>query len=348
LEKSPIARKFLEAHKMGNIFTEKGLDVEKFRAGMKALFKNIPQDMKLAAQTLGVDEETASGLIQLYQALDKVDQAQKKIQSDTKALTTVYYDSMGALEAFTASLNKFKSSLSEQVSGATNWITDALKKGFQSGLSDIAKALLPEGAARKAEELEKKLPDALGKNLGSTATVIAGAGLTSLLVGGGINGLMNMLKGKAGGLVEKKAAEELLGVKANPVYVVNADELASKTGTAVGSSPLSGALGNIAKAMSVLAVGAVAYEAAPELNRFIKENQPEWMNKSDQVIDGFLEKLANFLFQKQEVNVRFTVPGNSMAMPTEQPSFFNGAQPRQPGLGVRSYINEPNRGAASR
>lgn len=340
LAKSTIERKVPGARGLEGIFTEKGLDIPKFRKAMKGIFATIPEDMQLAAQTLGTDESTAKGLIQLYKSLDRVDDAQKKVQADNKTLTQVYYQSMGALEAFTASLNKFKASLSEEVSTATNWITDALKKGFQSGLSDITKSFLPENLQKKVQEAEKSLPDALGKNFGSTVTTVGAAVGSTMLFGGGMAGLASMLKGKASGLVEKKAAETLLGEKAQPVYVVNADEIGSKSGIASGMGAASGMLGFFGKALGVVGAGVAAYELAPKANELIKEYQPTMFNKSDEIIDNLLQKLSNFVWSPKVEPIQLKVLdsyGKQIGSTSTQPSLNQTPTNKTQGLFSTGY-----------
>ncbi len=295
LSKGYYERQIPGARGLEDIFDENGLNVPKFKKAMKEIFDTIPEDMKLAAQTLGVDETTARGLIQLYKSLDKVDAAQKKVQADTKNLNQVYMQSMGALEAFTASLNKFKASLSEEVAIATNWITDALKKGFSSSLSDLTKSILPESVQKKVEEVEKSLPDVLGKNLGSTL-VVGGTALASGLLFGG--GLTNLLKGKATGAIEKKTAEEVFGVTATPVYIVNTGELAAAIGgQGGGAAPgATSAAGLLSTTLAVATAAIAGYTAAQGLNDVIKEYQPDFMNKSDEAIDKFFQRLANYVW----------------------------------------------------
>ncbi len=307
MQTSTLRRQVTNVRGFENIFSEKGLNVDKFRAAMKKTMALIPQDAQLALETVFQSEETAKGMLQLYNSLDAVDKAQKKVQSDNKSLNQVYFESMGAMEAFTGSLNKFKSSLSEQISTATNWLTDALKKGMNASLSDVAKALLPEDIAKKFTEVEKNLPDVIGKNLGSTA-VVGGAALAStMMFGGGLNAVGGLLRGKTLGVGEKKASEQLFGKEAIPVYVVNTGEI----GQAVAGSSTNGAglLGSAGKYIAAAGVGVAAYNAAPVLNDIIKENQPEIFNKADQIIDDFFQKLMNFVVNPRVQVVQVTPSG---------------------------------------
>lgn len=323
LGKSPIFRRSMEARGMGGLFTEQGLDTNKFRAAIKNIFKTIPEDMQLAAQTLGVDEDTARGMIQLYKSLDRVDDAQRKVQQDNKTLTDVYMQSMGALEAFTASLNKFKASLSEPIATATNWLTDMLKKGFGSSLSDFAKALLPKDLADKITAKEKDLPDVFGKNFGATVTTVGAAVGTSMLFGGGITGLASMLKGKAGGLVEKKAAEEILGQQASPVYVVNADEIAAKVGQAQGAGSAASALGYFGKLLAVGTAGAGGYAVGGMVNEQLQSADPNSILGN---INTGINKLVEFFgngvgLGKSEITVNVNgkaIPNAAVSTTTKQ------------------------------
>lgn len=285
LKKSAIERQIPKARGLDGIFDDKGLNIPKFKKAMQNIFATIPEDMEFAAKTLGVDDSTAKGLIQLYKSLDRVDEAQKRVQADNKTLTEVYYSSMGALEAFTASLNKFKSSLSTQVSWLTNGLTDLLKKGFQTSLNDVMKAVIPKDVMKlipdKVKEVgnsaQQYLPRMFDENLGSTAVTIGAAVGSAALFGGGINGMIGLLKGKTGGLVEKTAAEQLLGQKAQPVYIVNVDELATKTGQSVSSKQGSGFgdVGFFGKALAATGALAGGYAAGGMINGVLQSATPD-------------------------------------------------------------------------
>jgi hypothetical protein len=232
LGKSPIARKALEARGFKGVFGAGGLDTQKFRGAAKGVINQFPGDPRMMAQTLGLSEDAAEGFIRLYESLDKVDEAQAKMEKDTKALGDQYNASMTASEAFSASLNKLKASLATPIAYTTNFITTGLQKAFKTSFDDLVN-LLPAGLQSSVggakKKIEKYLPDALNKNLGSTAVVAGGGVLAALMAGGGLKAIMKMGQGKAGGIAERMAYETVTGAKVQDVYVVNANEIGNAT-----------------------------------------------------------------------------------------------------------------------
>jgi hypothetical protein len=263
LSKSPIARKALEARGFKGVFTDKGLDTKKFKQAAGGVIKQFPGDPRMMAQTLGLSEDAAEGFIRLYESIDKVNDAQNKMDNDQKNLTTQYYQSMTASESFTASLNKLKASLATPISFATNSITKGLQTAFQSSLDDVLD-LLPKGIANPIKNAKKgiKMPDALDKNFGSTALVAGGGVLTALLAGGGLKKLMTLGKGKAQGVAERMAYENVTGAKVQDVYVVNAGEIGAAN---TGATSTTG-MGMVGKVAAVTGAGAVGYEAGQMLD----------------------------------------------------------------------------------
>jgi len=258
LGKSPVARKALEARGFGGVFGPQGLDVEKFRKAAKGIMDAFPDDPRLMAQTLGLSEDAAEGFVRLYQSLDRVEDAQRAMLDDNKRLIDQYHESMGAAEAFRASLNRVKSSFAEQMSGITSFVTTGLKDAYQFSLSDLMK-YAPDWMQTAFEENKGAIPDALNEGLGATATV-AGAGLlASTLAGGGINRLLSLGKGKATGVGERIAYEQATGARVQDVYVVNATEIGMAGGS--GAAGLAGGsfMALMKKAGLVAAAAAAGY-----------------------------------------------------------------------------------------
>jgi hypothetical protein len=273
LGKSPVARKALEARGFRGVVGEGGLNVEKFRGAAQKTIGAFPGDPRLMAQTLGLSEEAAEGFIRLYESLDKVDSAQKKMQTDNRTLESSYLQAMTAGESFNASLNKVKASLATPLSFATNMLTTGLQKAFQTTLDDVID-LLPESASKDLIKGGKKkaegfIPGALDKSLGATG-VVAGAGiLTTLLAGGGIKNLLQFGKSKATGIAERTAFEQITGGKVQDVYVVNASEIGQASSG--GTTGTGAGLGILGKMMGVLGAGAAGYALGEALNPFITE-----------------------------------------------------------------------------
>jgi hypothetical protein len=270
LSKSPIARKALEARGFKGVFGPEGFNTEKFRQAAGGVMSTFPGDPRLMAQTLGLSEDAAEGFVRLYESLDRVAAAQAKMANDTRSLEDQYRSSMGASEAFRASLNKVKSSLAEPLTAVTDTITRGLRAAFEFSLSDLTK-LLPEGLRKRIEPYQDSVPEALGKNLGATATV-AGAGLlVSTLTGGGLRNLLNLGKGKAIGTAERMAFEEVTGRAVQDVYVVNAAEIAQGGGGVTAAlGKMTGVVGLLAKAGLVGAAGVGGYAVGGLINDAIK------------------------------------------------------------------------------
>lgn len=278
LSKSPIARAALDARGFKGVVGKDGLDIEKFRKAAKGVMDAFPGDPRLMAQTLGLSEDAAEGFVRLYESLDRVRDAQDKMRSDNQTLKTQYEASMTASEAFSASLNKLKASLAKPIALTTNFITDGLQSAFKTSLDDLIN-LLPQGLKEKAQELKNSisafLPDALDKNLGSTAVVAGGGLLAATLAGGGINNLLKLGKGKAGGVAERMAYEQVTGAKVSDVYVVNAGEIGAAMGgkgpDLGAASSLGGKLGSFVKGIAgVTGAGAAGYQIGTMVNDAIE------------------------------------------------------------------------------
>lgn len=233
LGKSPIARQALKSQGFGDVIGTEGLNVEQFRKASKAILERIGMDPEMSAQTLGISEEAAKGFVRLSQSLDKVQQAQQKLQTQTGSLDEQYKKSMGFAEAWGASLNRVKGSLSGILSSATQKGTDLLSNASQSAM-------------------------------GSGAVVAGGGLLAALLAGGGLRGIGGLLKGEA----QSKALEALTGEKAIPVQVINwpAGGLAGLGGlgggAAAGGAAATTVMGALGTAATAVGVGTAAGYAA--------------------------------------------------------------------------------------
>lgn len=272
LGKSPIARKALEARGFGGVFGAQGLNVEKFKRAASGVINAFPGDPRLMAQTLGLSEDAAEGFIRLYESLDKVSAAQEKMNKDNRTIEQQYYASMTASEAFSASLNRVKSSLAKPIAFSADFITSGLQKAFRTSLDDVI-GMLPESIRGKAQEIKKGsepfLPEVLDKSLGATG-VVAGAGLvTTLLAGGGLKSLLSLGRGKATGIAERAAFEQITGGKVQDVYVVNAQEIGQASSAGPGKSL--GVLGWLGKAGMVAGAAAGGLEIGSIVSQAIAE-----------------------------------------------------------------------------
>lgn len=194
LGKSPIARLAFEAQGGKGIVGEQGIDVEKFQAFAKSILGRVGGDPRLAAQTLGLSEEAAEGFVRLSENLDKVKAAQNAVGRTTGDLNSQYRSSMGLGEAFAANINRVKKALATPLAAATQGASNLLSGTAQS-----------DG--------------------GATAVALGAGAAATLLAGGALRGLGRGLGGIGGTIARKEGAEELLGQKTVPVYVVNAGEI---------------------------------------------------------------------------------------------------------------------------
>jgi hypothetical protein len=262
LGKSPIARMAFDAQGGKGVFGDKGIDIEKFSNFASGIMGRVGGDPRLAAQTLGLSEDAAEGFVRLAENLDKVREAQDRVNKSTGDLNTQYKGSMGLGEAFRANINRVKSSLGDPLSWLTQKGTDLLSSASQS-------------------------------DLGSTAVVAGGGALAALLAGMGTRGLG---KGLMGTLGKGAAATALTGKDVQPVYVVNASEIGSG---GLGVSGGGGGLGTVAK---VAGAAALAYGGGSLIANNINGGKGtvtpgaelEWMDKNmgEGVGDAYIQ-LAN-------------------------------------------------------
>lgn len=268
LGKSPIARMAFDAQGGKGIFTEKGLDVDKFEKFSRGIMSRVGGDPRLAAQTLGLSEEAAEGFVRLAENLDKVKDAQQRVERSAGTLADQYRQSMGLGEAFRANINRVKKALAEPLSVVTQKATDVLSKASES---DVGAGLVAGGAGLGAMLL---------------------AGIATRGIGGA---LAKGAAGVGGTIARKEAAEQLLGAKTVPVYVVNVDEFPSggigaggvagaategigAAGAAAGGIGVLGGVGIIAGAG--LAGGALGYYMGNKEGEKFKQQQEDDLKKN--------------------------------------------------------------------
>lgn len=259
LGKSPIARMAFEAQGGKGVFTEKGIDMAKFKTFSKAILARVGGDPRLAAQTLGLSEDAAEGFVRLAESIDRVSEAQNRVNKSTGDLVTQYRASMTMGEAFKANINKVKSVLATPLS----WLT------------------------QKTTEL---LGETAKSDAGAAGVVLGGGVLAAMLAGGGLAGIGKSLFGTFG---KGAAAEAITGQKTQPVYVVNTGEIGSSVGTVMG-----GSLGSfLGKAGLVGAAGAGGYAVGtviePHVTKFLQEHTMGTTSEGfkGDILDRFLYKL---------------------------------------------------------
>lgn len=231
LGKSPIARMAFEAQGGAGVFSEKGIDTQKFAEFAKGIMGRVGGDPRLAAQTLGLSEDAAEGFVRLAENLDKVTEAQNRIASSTGNLNEQYKNSMGLSESFQANINRVKGMFSGGLSWLTQKTTDVM-----SGAS--------------------------GSDLGSAGVVAGGGLLAALLAGIGTRGL------GLGGIGRAAAAETISGREVQPVYVTNAAEIGGGVAGAVGGAG-KGVLGMLGKAGLVGVAGAAGVGLGMGANKLL-------------------------------------------------------------------------------
>lgn len=221
LGKSPIARMAFEAQGGKGVFNDQGIDIDKFRAFSQDIIGRVGGDPRLAAQTLGLSEDAAEGFVRLAESLDRVKEAQDKIQKTTGSLNDTYRSSMGLGESFRANINRIKSFFAEPLATVTQGATGLLGQASQS-------------------------------DIGAGAVVAGGGLLAALLTGGGLRGVG---KGLLGTVAKGAAAEEITGQKTVPVYVTNAAEI-GMGGALTGSGSALGTVGKVLGGVGIAAGGA--------------------------------------------------------------------------------------------
>jgi hypothetical protein len=212
LSAGPIQRRVFEAQGGRGVFGDEGLNIDRFREFARGIIGRIGGDPRMAAQTLGLSEEAAEGFVRLYENLDNVTNAQRRMaeaQSDVNA----QYDRGRSLgQSFAASLNRVKAMLAEPFAEVEQGATDF----FQT----MAKS-----------------------DMGSLAVTAGGGILTALLAGVGLRGVGRFFGGGLAGTVAKGAiGQAVTGESVQPVYVVNAHDMGGNlagVGTAAGAAAAS-------------------------------------------------------------------------------------------------------------
>lgn len=221
LGKSPVARMAFEAQGGKGVFTDQGIDIEKFKQFSQSIIGRVGGDPRLAAQTLGLSEDAAEGFVRLAESLDRVKEAQDKIQRSSGNLNDTYRQSMGLGESFRANINRIKSFFAEPLATITQGATGILGKSSET-------------------------------DIGAGAVVAGGGLLAALLTGGGLRGVG---KGLLGTVAKGAVAEEVTGQKTVPVYVTNAAEI-GMGGALAGSGSALGTVGKVLGGVGVAAGGA--------------------------------------------------------------------------------------------
>lgn len=253
LGKSPIARMAFDAQGGKGVFNDEGIDIEKFKSFASSIMGRVGGDPRLAAQTLGLSDDAAEGFVRLAENLDRVKDAQERIAKTTGNLNEQYRQSMGLGEAFNASINRVKKVLATPLSAATQATTDLFSKASESDAG--AGAIVAGG--------------------GLLAAVLAGGGLKgigdAMRKGGG--GIKGAAKGLAGTALKAEGAEQLLGEKTIPVFVVNASDIGGGLGGAGAAAAGGGALGMLGRAGLVGGAGlagvGIGSVIAPYVNEFL-------------------------------------------------------------------------------
>jgi ABC-type transporter Mla subunit MlaD len=227
---NPIARQAMEAQGFKGVFTDDGIDVEKFAKASQGILGRVGGDPRLAAKTLGLSDEAAEGFVRLSGSLDRVRKAQDDMNKMTGDLEETYKSSMGFGESFAASINRVKSMLAKPLSFITQTGTDLLSSASQS-------------------------------DAGAAGVVAGGGLLAALLAGAGLKGIGKGLGGgMVGSVVKGAGAAAVTGKDVQPVYVVNAGEIAAggaagdllgKGGGMKGLGGMLGRAGGVAAAVGV-------------------------------------------------------------------------------------------------
>lgn len=201
LGKSPIARKAFEAQGFSGVFTEQGLDINKFRQASGSILSRVGGDPRLAAQTLGLSEEAAEGFVRLAESLDRVKSAQDEVIRQTGNLNQQFDQNKTLSEAFTSNFSKFKAILADPLSTVIDSLTQLFSETSKSNLGSTA---VTGGSAVAAAALTSLGLKGIGLTLGggvlsSAAGVLGGvaAGATGIgaagLAGGVIGNTSNAL-----------------------------------------------------------------------------------------------------------------------------------------------------------
>lgn len=239
LGKSSIQRKAMEAQGFKDVFTDEGIDVDKFQKAAQGVLERVGGDPRMAAKTLGLTDEAADGFVRLTENLDRVRKAQDDMAKSTGSINDQYKKSMGFGEAFRANINKVKAVAAGPMAKLQELATEGLSKASESGA-------------------------------GSAGVVLGGGLLAALLAGKGLKGIGGGLG--MGGMAKSAAVEAATGKEVQYVHVVNANEIGGGVQTALGKSGLMGGgkMGGIMKLLGkaglVAGAGYVGYKVGEQVN----------------------------------------------------------------------------------
>lgn len=191
LSKSSIERMPIDMQGGAGIIGSGGINLQKLESFLDNIGGRIGQDPRMAMKTLGISEEAAEGLVRMKEQLGQMRAAAAAAAATTGDLANQYKNSRSMGEAFKANLSKVKALIADPLSSATDTVTGGLNSASESGA-------------------------------GAAAVVAGGGLLASILTGKALKGLGG---GLLGSVAKGAAAEQFLGEKTVPVYVVNAAEI---------------------------------------------------------------------------------------------------------------------------
>lgn len=281
LGQSKTQRLAFEARGGKGIFTDKGLDIKKFKTFFDSITGLIHGDKRLGAQTLGLGEDEAEGFIRLGENLDKVAEAQERIAKSTGDINQQYSDALSLGDAFRANLNRVKKELATPIATITQKMTDFFR---DKSKSDRGSAVVAGGAA-------------------AVAAGLAGFGLSNII---GKSGFGKLMGGAGlGSLVKGAGAEAMLGENTIPVFVVNMPGGGIGGGAAgvpgVGAAPGS----KLEKAAMITFAAAIGYAVGSVISDALDKNTQGVTKEGfhGDAGDQFLYKIARFFNQADAVDV---------------------------------------------
>jgi len=230
---SPIKRMALDAQGGGNLFSDKGIDLDKLASFIDSVSARTGGDPRMGLTTAGIDEDAAEGLVKLRESLDEVRKALQAGKGIQGTREDQYRDTKGLSEAFKANFNQFKKLIATPLAAITQGATDALSATSESTAGSAA--VVAGG--------------------GLLAALLAGKGLKGVGKGMGIGGLATTAAKTAG-------AEAVLGEKTIPVYVTNASEIGGggigdALGAAGGAAGAAGGAAAMAKNAGMVGLAAL-------------------------------------------------------------------------------------------
>lgn len=267
LKSSPIERMKWNAMGFGGVVKKDGIDMKELQKAMKGQLGMIGGDPRKAAQILGISDEAAEGMVRLSQNMDRVITETEKLNGITEEQADSLKKTMGFGEAFKANIERVKGAVSGFFFPGINKATE-----FLGGASE--------------------------STAGAAAVTLGGGALAALLAGYGLKGIGKGmgLGGIAGSVVKGSAASAVTGKDVQPVYVVNAGEIAAggaagdlmgKAGGLLGGA---GKLGMLGKLGLYGAAAGVGIWGGNKLNESLKGTavQKEWL-------DPFFDRLIQIM-----------------------------------------------------